>query len=59
MAKDPGPPRKPPPERPAAPASKAEREARLAAALRANLRRRKAQARARQAPPTGPDEPEG
>lgn len=58
MAKDPGPPRKPPPARPAAPASKAEREARLAAALRANLRRRKAQARAREAPPAKPD-PEG
>ena len=33
----------------------AEREARLAAALRANLRRRKAQARERAAEPTGDD----
>lgn len=33
----------------------AEREARLAAALRANLRRRKAQARERDADPAGDD----
>ncbi|WP_237215305.1 hypothetical protein [Falsiroseomonas oryziterrae] len=42
------------PKRPAttsaAEAAKAEREARLAAALRENLRKRKAQARAREAP---------
>jgi hypothetical protein len=35
---------------PPAQAAKVEREARLAAALRENLRRRKAQARAREAP---------
>ena len=35
----------------------AEREARLAAALRANLRRRKAQSRARQDTAAGEDEP--
>ncbi|MGG5807880.1 hypothetical protein [Falsiroseomonas sp. CW058] len=42
-------------------AAQAEREARLAAALRANLRRRKAQARAREdAAKVGPEaEPEG
>jgi hypothetical protein len=44
-------PAAPPPEKPD---PKAEREARLAAALRANLRRRKAQARAREAPPAKP-----
>jgi hypothetical protein len=45
-----------PPTRPDAAALKAEREARLAAALRANLRKRKAQARARaeDPPPPGP-----
>lgn len=51
------------------PAADLEREARLAAALRANLRRRKAQARAREAlaagetqppaPATGPDSAPG
>ena len=46
-------PVKPDPSRPDA---RAEREARLATALRANLRRRKAQARAREVPP---DKPEG
>jgi hypothetical protein len=38
-----------PAETPAAQTSRAEREARLAAALRENLKRRKAQARAREA----------
>jgi hypothetical protein len=44
------------PPKPPAPATKAEREARLAAALRENLRKRKAQARAREeaAKPTEP-----
>ena len=39
-------------------AGKADREARLAAALRENLRRRKAQARGREAPAV-PDRPPG
>jgi hypothetical protein len=45
---------------PKAEAAKRERESRLAAALRENLRKRKAQERARPAPPGGPeDEPSG
>ncbi|HEV7267303.1 MAG TPA: hypothetical protein VGN83_20690 [Falsiroseomonas sp.] len=46
----------PSPPRPAE-AARAERDARLAAALRANLRKRKEQARARQAPTR--NEPKG
>ena len=50
----------PPPAAPSAPAGKAGREARLAAALRENLRKRKAQARAREAAEKpGDDPPEG
>ena len=41
---------------PASKDAKSEREARLAKALRENLRRRKAQARAREAPKPGDDE---
>jgi hypothetical protein len=47
-------------ESPAQPARKAGRTERLAAALRANLRRRKAQARSRQArPEEGDSDPAG
>ena len=56
-------PRPHPSPRPAAsaPAAKAERERRLAAALRENLRRRKAQSRAMEGakPPLSKEEPEG
>lgn len=45
------------PPKPPAPATKPDREARLAAALRENLRRRKAQARAREAAATPPEPP--
>ncbi len=49
----------PPPNRPhltpAAERARAEREARQAAALRANLRRRKAQERGREQPPAVPE----
>jgi hypothetical protein len=49
-------PEKPRPTlRPEAAAAQAERQAREAAALRENLRRRKAQARAREDPPTPPE----
>jgi hypothetical protein len=48
-----------PPDPPQIPAdrARAEREARLAAALRANLRRRKAQARGREEAPAAPPDP--
>jgi hypothetical protein len=42
---------------PAAARARAEREARQAEALRANLRRRRAQARGREAPPESTDDP--
>jgi hypothetical protein len=45
------------PPKPSADATKAAREARLAAALRENLKRRKAQARAREAAARAPEGP--
>ncbi len=45
-----------PPEKPRKPAN---RQARLAEALRANLKRRKAQARSRTEPKTNPDQTKG
>jgi hypothetical protein len=45
-----------PPEKPRKPAN---RQARLAEALRANLKRRKAQARSRTEPKTDPDQTKG
>ncbi len=57
MAQAPPDPPRTAPETPADRA-RAEREARLAAALRANLRRRKAQARGREEPPPAKDEAE-
>jgi hypothetical protein len=50
-------PETPKPQTPRAAALKAEREARLAAALRVNLRRRKAQSREREAAQADPAAP--
>ncbi len=56
MSDDAPPPRRPQPGAHNRPASAAERQERLARALKANLRRRKEQGRARAAPQPGDDD---